>query len=106
MRSTQSFHVTSIFTLSLSDWIEDSILERSRRLREARDVYASSRTPNTLWRLISQVRKVVVASQSWLVVSIVGRFLSFSACVSTDGAVVILSPLQVLVSESTQRSSL
>ncbi|KAF8268629.1 voltage-gated chloride channel [Lactarius quietus] len=29
------------------DWIEDSILERSRRLREAKDVYASSRTSNT-----------------------------------------------------------
>ena len=35
-------------------------------------MYASSRTSSTLRRLISQVRKVVVASQSWFVVSIVG----------------------------------
>ncbi|KAH9083912.1 voltage-gated chloride channel [Lactarius deliciosus] len=57
-------------SLDTIDWIEDSILERSRRLREARDVYASSRTANgriTLQWLISQVRQVVVASQSWFV---------------------------------------
>jgi hypothetical protein len=68
----------------LSDWIEDSILERRRRLREARDVYASSRTSSgriTLRRLISQVRKVVVASQSWFVVSIVGRSMTVGPAV-------------------------
>ena len=73
------FHGLPRNSWPLSDWIEDSILERSRRLREARDVYASSRTSNgriTLRRLLSQVRKVLVASQSWFVVSIVGTFMT------------------------------
>ncbi|KAH8993320.1 voltage-gated chloride channel [Lactarius hatsudake] len=71
-------------SLDTIDWIEDSILERSRRLREARDVYASSRTANgrvTLQWLISQVRQVVVASQSWFVVSIVGAGIGMNAAV-------------------------
>jgi len=66
------------------DWIEDSILERSRRLREARDVRASSRTTNgraTLSWLISHVRKLLVASQSWFVVSIVGAGIGINAAV-------------------------
>ena len=37
-------------------------------------MYASSRTSSTLGRLISHVRKVLIASQSWFVVSIVGRY--------------------------------
>lgn len=59
-----------------SDWIEDSILERSRRLREAKNMYASSARTNdryTLSWLVSHVRKLLVASQSWFVVSIVGE---------------------------------
>ncbi|KAH9040179.1 voltage-gated chloride channel [Lactarius pseudohatsudake] len=71
-------------SLDTIDWIEDSILERSRRLREARDVYASSRTANgriTLQWLISQVRQVVVASQSWFVVSIVGAGIGMNAAI-------------------------
>jgi hypothetical protein len=69
-------HFPLTFTWLSLDWIEDSILERSRRLREAKDVYASSRTSNgqiTLSWLISQIRKLIVASQSWFVVSIVGE---------------------------------
>ena len=61
------------------DWIDDSILERSRRLREAKDVYASSASANghiTLPWLISQVRKLLTTSQSWFVVSIVGELIS------------------------------
>lgn len=64
------------------DWIEDSILERSRRLREAKDVYASSKRTNgriTLSWLISHVRKLLVASQSWFVVSIVGELIPASS---------------------------
>lgn len=64
------------FTCPSLDWIEDSILERSRRLREAKNAYTSSRTANghiALSWLISQIRKLVVASQSWFVVSIVGE---------------------------------
>ncbi|KAI0305401.1 voltage-gated chloride channel [Multifurca ochricompacta] len=66
------------------DWIEDSILERSRRLREAKDVYASSRRSNgqiTFSWLISQARKLVVASQSWFVVSIVGAGIGINAAI-------------------------
>jgi hypothetical protein len=59
-----------------SDWIEDSILERSRRLREAKKMYASSARTNdryTLSWLVSHVRELLVSSQSWFVVSIVGE---------------------------------
>ncbi|KAI0268814.1 voltage-gated chloride channel [Gloeopeniophorella convolvens] len=66
------------------DWIEDSIIERNRRLREARDVYAARRGPNgkiTFPWLISQMRKVVVASQSWFVVSLVGAGIGINAAV-------------------------
>lgn len=59
-------------------------MERSRRLREAREMYASSaartRTGTsgrfTLPWVISHVRKLLVASQSWFVVSIVGELTS------------------------------
>jgi hypothetical protein len=54
-------------------------LERSRRLREAKDVYASRQRTNgriTLSWLISHVLKLLVASQSWFVVSIVGEWIS------------------------------
>lgn len=53
-------------------------MERSRRLREAKDVYASRQRTNgriTLSWLISHVRKLLVASQSWFVVSIVGEWI-------------------------------
>ncbi|KAF8499678.1 voltage-gated chloride channel [Russula emetica] len=68
----------------LIDWIEDSILERSRRLREAKDVYPSSANANgriTLSWLISQVRKLLTASQSWFVVSIVGAGIGINAAI-------------------------
>ncbi|KAI9507496.1 voltage-gated chloride channel [Russula earlei] len=66
------------------DWIEDSILERSRRLREAQDMHASSGSTtdqSTLSWLVSHVRKLLVASQSWFVVSIVGAGIGFNAAV-------------------------
>lgn len=53
-------------------------MERSRRLREAKDVYSSRQRTNgriTLSWLISHVRKLLVASQSWFVVSIVGEWV-------------------------------
>ena len=58
-------------------------MERSRRLREAKDVYASRQRTNgriTLSWLISHVRKLLVASQSWFVVSIVGEQIPRSKC--------------------------
>ncbi|KAI0001275.1 voltage-gated chloride channel [Russula compacta] len=66
------------------DWIEDSILERSRRLREAKIFYASrSRTNDrfTFSWFISHIRKLLVASQSWFVVSIVGAGIGINAAV-------------------------
>jgi len=57
------------------DWIQDSILERNRRIRNARTVYASRRGPNgevTIPWLWTQFRKAVDTGQSWIVVSIVG----------------------------------
>lgn len=71
-------HPSPPLTRASLDWIEDSILERNRRLREAKVLYASrSRTNDRLtfsW-FISHIRKLLVASQSWFVVSIVGESL-------------------------------
>ncbi|KAA1471841.1 voltage-gated chloride channel [Dentipellis sp. KUC8613] len=67
------------------DWIEDSIIERNRRLRTAKDVYASHRGPNgeiTLRWLWSQIRRLFEAGQTWLVVSIVG------ACIGVNAAII------------------
>lgn len=58
------------------DWIEDSILERKRRLRTSRAVELSHRGPNgeiTLSWLWAQFTKAIVASQTWLVVSLAGE---------------------------------
>ena len=58
------------------DWIEDSILERKRRLRTSRAVESSHRGPNgeiTLSWLWAQLLKAIVASQTWLVVSLAGE---------------------------------
>jgi hypothetical protein len=59
-----------------ADWIQDSILERNRRLRNARTIYSSRRGPNgevTIPWLWTQFRKAVDTGQSWIVVSIVGK---------------------------------
>ena len=64
------------------DWIQDSILERNRRIRHANKVYAvSHRGPHgeiTLRWLWSQFRKVVDAGQTWFVVSLVGEPIQVS----------------------------
>lgn len=68
-----------LLTPALLDWIEDSILERNRRLREAEDVYASNTSANgriTLSWLITHARKLLAASQTWFVVTIVGELIS------------------------------
>jgi hypothetical protein len=51
-------------------------LERSRRLREAKDMHASSASTGgrfTVSWFKFHVRELLVASQSWFVVSIVGE---------------------------------
>ncbi|KAG9124943.1 glycerol ethanol, ferric requiring protein [Ceratobasidium sp. 392] len=55
------------------DWIQDSILERNRRLRASRDIQTSLRDSrghiNPSW-MKAQMQKIVAAGQSWFVVSI------------------------------------
>lgn len=58
------------------DWIQDSILERNRRIRRADKTHASHRGPRgeiTLPWLWAQVLKVIDAAQTWFVVTIVGK---------------------------------
>ncbi|EIM81266.1 voltage-gated chloride channel [Stereum hirsutum FP-91666 SS1] len=66
------------------DWIEDSIIERNKRLRTSKHVYASSRGPNgeiTLHWLWSKARKVMDACQTWVIVSLVGAGIGVNAAI-------------------------
>ena len=59
------------------DWIQDSILERNRRLRAARQANATKRGPKgeiTFPLIRAQVFKAVSAAQAWLVISLAGVF--------------------------------
>ena len=96
-----------IFILTLhyytTDWIEDAIVERNRRLRVARDALAGRRGPNgeiTLHWLFGQARALFDASQTWIVVSIAGEhclgFVPFSTHTHTTS-------LQARSSVSTRR---
>jgi hypothetical protein len=61
------------------DWIQDSILERNRRLRSERNISSVMRGPGgavTLPWLWAQIRKIASAGQSWFVVSLVGKLSS------------------------------
>ncbi|QRV79660.1 ClC voltage-gated chloride channel protein [Ceratobasidium sp. AG-Ba] len=64
------------------DWIQDSILERNRRLRTSRDIQTSLRDAkghiNPLW-MKAQMQKLVAAGQSWFVVSIAGLCIGINA---------------------------
>lgn len=58
------------------DWIQDSILERNRRINKAQTVYNEERGPKgevTIPWLWAQLRKVADAGQTWFVVSLVGE---------------------------------
>lgn len=57
------------------DWIQDSILERNRRINKAQTVYNEERGPKgevTARWLWANLRKVADAGQTWFVVSLVG----------------------------------
>ena len=60
-----------------SDWIQDSMLERKRRLRNARKTHILRSVPrgsNAMSRRIwAQLRDAVDAGQTWFVISIVGE---------------------------------
>ncbi|KAI0066005.1 voltage-gated chloride channel [Artomyces pyxidatus] len=65
------------------DWIEDAMIERNRRLRLAKEVYAH-RGPNgeiTFHWLRSQARRALNAGQTWFVVSLVGAAIGVNAAV-------------------------
>ena len=58
------------------DWIEDSVLERNRRLRAAQQMDSTHRGPNgdiTVYWIIAQIYRMFYAAQSWLVVSLAGK---------------------------------
>ncbi|KAF8813918.1 Cl-channel protein [Phlegmacium glaucopus] len=68
------------------DWIQDSTLERERRLRNARMNYiprgaprGASATSRQLW---AQLKKAMEAGQTWFVISIVG------VCIGANAAVI------------------
>ncbi|KAH8119059.1 chloride channel [Phellopilus nigrolimitatus] len=64
------------------DWIEDSILERNRRLRTARRVDSTHHGPNgkiTISWIWVQVLRAITASQTWLIVSLAGVCIGINA---------------------------
>ncbi|KAH9937739.1 Cl-channel protein [Amylocystis lapponica] len=67
------------------DWIQDSIVERNRRLRHAQEKKSARRGPRgevTFAWLWSKLSGIVNASQSWIVVSLVG------ACIGVNAAII------------------
>ncbi|KAG5717997.1 putative chloride channel protein, partial [Termitomyces sp. T112] len=67
------------------DWIQDSILERNRRIRTAHSYSAPARVrrgPGRSWFwLWSQVRKAMDMGQSWFVVSLAGMVIGVNAAI-------------------------
>ncbi|OCH88114.1 Cl-channel protein [Obba rivulosa] len=64
------------------DWIQDSIIERNRRLRTAREIRTTNRGPRgefTIPWLWSKLRMVTDAGQTWFVVSLVGMCIGVNA---------------------------
>ena len=73
-----------ISNTSVVDWIQDSIIERNRRIRKAKQLYTTHRGPRgelSIWWLWSRLRKVLDAGQSWFVVTLVGRCSKFARIV-------------------------
>ncbi|KAH7339880.1 Cl-channel protein [Rhizoctonia solani] len=64
------------------DWIQDSILERNRRLRTSRDIQSSLRDSqgriNSPWAK-AQMQKLIASGQSWFVVGLVGICIGLNA---------------------------
>ncbi|CDO69146.1 hypothetical protein BN946_scf185042.g48 [Trametes cinnabarina] len=66
------------------DWIQDSMIERNRRLRAARNQSIPYRGPRgevTLAWLWSRLQTVAYAGQSWFVVTLVGIGIGFNAAI-------------------------
>ncbi|KAF8199932.1 Cl-channel protein [Mycena galopus ATCC 62051] len=66
------------------DWIQDSILERNRRIRATRKFNASHRGPHgevTVSWLWTQFRRALDGGQTWFVVSLVGVCIGLNAAI-------------------------
>ncbi|KAF9010637.1 Cl-channel protein [Cyathus striatus] len=66
------------------DWIQDSIFERNRRIRDTKyadQLRRGSRGEITIPSLWSQVRKAADVGQSWIVLSIVGVCIGLNAAI-------------------------
>ncbi|KAH9485066.1 putative chloride channel protein [Psilocybe cubensis] len=66
------------------DWIQDSVLERKRRLRYARHSLLPRRSRGGLGALTqiwAQARKIMTAGQSWFVLSIIGVCIGLNAAI-------------------------
>ncbi|KAI8993977.1 Cl-channel protein [Trametes punicea] len=66
------------------DWIQDSIIERNRRLRAARKQSIPHRGPRgevTLPWLWSRLQTIAHAGESWFVVTLVGAGIGFNAAI-------------------------
>ncbi|KAJ7049658.1 Cl-channel protein [Mycena amicta] len=66
------------------DWIQDSVLERHRRIRESRNLHKPHRGPRgelTVSWLWTQTRRLLNAGQSWFVVSLVGVCIGLNAAI-------------------------
>ncbi|EPQ57090.1 Cl-channel protein [Gloeophyllum trabeum ATCC 11539] len=75
-------HTQNYEDFTTIDWIQDSIIERNRRIRAARDAELHRRGPRgevTAAWLWSQLRKVLHAGQSWFVVTLVGVGIGINA---------------------------
>lgn len=67
----------SDFLNPASDWIQDSIVERNRRIRKSKQLHSIHRGPRgevTVRWIWVQLKRILDAGQSWLVVSLVGVF--------------------------------
>ncbi|GJE92775.1 Cl-channel protein [Phanerochaete sordida] len=67
------------------DWVQDSIIERNRRIRKSKELHSIHRGPRgevTLRWIWVQLKRVLDAGQSWLVVSLVG------ACIGVNAALI------------------
>lgn len=68
------------YILNVVDWIQDSILERNRRLRAAQQAKSAHRGPNgeiTLPWIQAQIYKTFGAAQTWLVISLAGTLYRY-----------------------------
>ncbi|KAF8904974.1 chloride channel [Mucidula mucida] len=62
-------------------WIQDTILERDRRIRKARHDYINGRRPHDASWFWAQFKRALSSAQSWIVVSLVGVCIGLNAAI-------------------------